>query len=91
MNSESDNIIIKLNNKEYNLFCMFFDSTEQSSYTKFYYNKINNGLLISIYEEGYPYLNIECGNELVVNYINQFYFYNETKKELNEELLLKVL
>jgi len=88
---ESDNIIIKLNNKEYNLFCMFFDSTEQSSYTKFYYNKINNGLLISIYEEGYPYLNIECGNELVVNYINQFYFYNETKKELNEELLDIVL
>lgn len=85
--SESNLIEIKLNGKKYLLYAMFFDSTETSSYKKLYYNKIKDGLLISIYFNGYPYLNIECGKELVVNFINQYYFYGKNKQELNEELL----
>jgi len=85
--NESNQIIITLNNKKYILICTFFDSTEQSSYSKLYFNKIKDGLLISIYEHGYPYLNIELGKSMVVNYINQFYFYKDNKTEINSELL----
>lgn len=85
--SDSNLIEIKLNGKKYLLYAMFFDSTETSSYKKLYYNKIKDGLLISIYSNGYPYLNIECGKELVVNFINQYYFYGKSKQELNQELL----
>jgi hypothetical protein len=86
----SDSTQIKINNN-YLLNCMFFDSTENSSYTKLYYNKIKDGLLISIYDNGYPFLNIECGKELVVNYINKFYNYGQTKVEINNELLEIIL
>jgi hypothetical protein len=85
--NESSQIEFKLNNKKYYITCMFYDSTEQSSYKKLYYNKIKDGLLISLYDNGYPYLNIECGKELVVNYLNKFYYYNDQKIELNEELI----
>jgi hypothetical protein len=85
--SESNQIKFTINNKTYLVICMFFDSTEQSSYSKLYYNKIKDGLLISIYENSYPYLNIECGKEMVINYINQFYFYKNNKTELNSELV----
>ena len=89
--SESSEISIKINNNNYLLNCTFFDSTESSSYNKLYYNKIKDGLLISIYNNGYPYLNIECGKEMVVNYINKFYYYGKTKTELNNELLEIIL
>jgi hypothetical protein len=85
--SESSQISIKINNNKYILNCMFFDSTENSSYNKLYYNNIKDGLLISIYDNGYPYLNIECGKEMVVNYINTFYYYGNTKIEINNEIL----
>jgi hypothetical protein len=85
--NESSQISIKINNKYYLLNCMFFDSTENSSYTKLYYNKIKDGLLISIFENGYPYLNIECGKDMVINYINKIYNYGKTKVEINNELL----
>ena len=89
--SESNQILIKINNNSYLLNCMFFDSTENSSYTKLYYNKIKDGLLISIYDNGYPYLNIECGKEMVINYINKFYNYGKSKIEINNELLEIIL
>ena len=89
--NDSSYISIKLNNKKYMLVCMFFDSTDNSSYSRLYYNQIKDGLLISIYYEGYPYLNIECGDELVVNYLNKFYFYGNDKEELSNELLDIVL
>jgi hypothetical protein len=89
--NESNQILININNNTYLLYCMFFDSTENSSYNKFYYNKIKDGLLISIYDNGYPYLNIECGTEMVVNYINQFYNYKNTKIELNSDLMEIIL
>jgi hypothetical protein len=85
--SESNQILININNNDYLLNCMFFDSTETSSYSKLYYNKIKDGLLISIYDNGYPYLNIECGKDMVINYINKFYNYNKTKIEINDILL----
>lgn len=89
--NESSYISVKINKKTYLLNCMFFDSTDNSSYTKLYYNKIKDGLLISIYDNGYPYLNIECGKEMVINYINKFYNYGKTKIELNNELLEIIL
>lgn len=84
--SSSSEILVTHNNNKYLLSCTFFDSTESSSYNKLYFNKIKDGLLISIYDNGYPYINIECGKEMVINYINQFYFYNNQKTELNQEL-----
>jgi len=81
--SESNQI--KIDN--YLLVSFFFDSTSESSYNKLYFNKIKDGLLISIYENGYPYLNIECGKEMIINYLNQFYFYGDNKIELNEKLV----
>jgi hypothetical protein len=88
---KSNQIIITLNKKKYLLICLFFDSTESSAYSKLYYNKIKDGLLISIYDNGYPYLNIECGKDLIINYINQFYFYKDNKQELNQDLIDIVL
>lgn len=89
--SDSNQISIKINNNNYLLNCMFFDSTENSSYSKLYYNKIKEGLLICIYDNGYPYLNIECGKEMVINYINKFYYYGNTKVELNNDILQIIL
>lgn len=89
--SESNQIIVYLNNKKYLFICSFFDADANSSYNKLFYNKNKNGLLISLYDNGYPYLSIECGTELVINYINKFYFYNKKKNELNDELLDIVL
>jgi hypothetical protein len=81
-----DQINVKLNNKFYLFQYMWFDSTSQSSYSKLYYNKIKDGVLFSLYENGYPYLNIELGNELVINYLNMYYFCNNNIS-LNNELL----
>jgi hypothetical protein len=89
--SESNQIIINLNNKKYLLICSFFDADVNSSYSKLFFNKNKNGLLISIYDNGYPYLSVECGTDLTINYINQFYFYNKKKNELNDELLDLIL
>lgn len=83
---DSNQIMTTLNNNKYLFICLFFDSTS-NSYSRLYYNKIKDGLLISLYDNGYPYLTMECGNEFVVNYINQYYYYNETKKELDADML----
>jgi hypothetical protein len=89
--SKSNQIIIHMNNEKYLFFCIFFDGSLNSSYERLYYNKINDGVLLSIYENGYPYLNIECGKELIINYVNQYYFYNEHKTELDERHLNIIL
>ena len=60
----------------------WFDGTD--SYNKFYYNKIKNGLIFNIYDENYyPYLNIEFGEEMVINYLNQYYLY-DTKRFIDK-------
>jgi hypothetical protein len=84
-------IQVNLNNKSYLLNALWFDSTEQSSYTNLYFNKMNDGIIFSIYENGYPYLNIEIGKEMIINYTNQFYYYKDSKKELDNELLDLIL
>jgi hypothetical protein len=67
------NLSITTNNYSFNY--QWFDSSDSSSYSKFYWNKIKDGFLLSIFDtDGYPYLNIELGKELVVNFINQLYF-----------------
>jgi hypothetical protein len=80
-------INLNLNNKKYSFNYQWFDSSESSSYKKFYFNNTKDGILFSIFDEnGYPWLNIELGNQLVINYLNQLYF-GECNKEINEEII----
>ena len=68
---------------------LFFDSS--SSYSKFYHNKVEKGLsLIHFDARGYPLLFIEMGHELVVNFINQYYFY-DSKDDIDEKHLIVLL
>jgi hypothetical protein len=89
---DSNNIInLEKSGKKFSIHYHFFDATE--SYSKFYYNKIKNGLFFSIYDENnYPYLNIEFGDEMVVNYLNTMFFYDK-KTQLEDkdmELILNL-
>ena len=80
-------INLMLNNKKYLFNYQWFDSSESSSYKKFYYNNTRDGILFSIFDEnGYPWLNIELGNQLVINYLNQFYF-GRNNQEINDEII----
>ena len=73
---------VNFQENNYVIFYNWYDSND--SYENLYYNKNTNGLLFMIYDEyDYPYLNIEFGEEMVVNFINKFYFYN-SKKNLDE-------
>jgi hypothetical protein len=86
--TNKDMIKIKIENKIYIFVCQWFDSTINSSYEKIYENKIKQGMLFSMFDEnGYPTLNIELGNEMVVNFFNRMYFYKDNKQEINDELL----
>jgi hypothetical protein len=62
------------------LYVSWFDSG--SSYSDFYYNKNDKGLLFSIYENDVLITTIECGRIMVVNYLNK-YVYGTTKKLYN--------
>ena len=73
-------ISIRLKNKKYNLLYHWFNSTENSVYQQFYYNKINKGLLLSLIDnDGNLYLNIELGPDMCINYLNKFYIQNNIK------------
>jgi hypothetical protein len=81
-NNSNNKINLSVNLRKYSLNYQWFDSSDTSAYNKFYWNKIKDGLLLSLFDEnGYPYLNIELGKELVVNFINQLYFgsFNKVK------------
>ena len=80
-------IDIKFNNNIYESYFLWFDSTYLSPYAKLYASNIKDGITFSIYNNNYPYLNIEISDELNVNFINTLYFYEDTKKELDNELL----
>lgn len=67
-----ENYQFSFNNRIFN--CEWFDST--SVYNNFYYNKTKDGLLICNFINGYPVLCIECGNELIINYIKKNYYYD---------------
>jgi len=78
---------IEINGLVFTLF--FFDS--KGSYDKFYYNKVEKGLsLIHFDKNGYPLIFIELANELVLNYINQFYYYYE-KDTIDEKKIINLL
>lgn len=84
--SNGTQLNLKLKDKNYTFIYQWFDSTLTSSYDKFYYNKVKDGMLFSLYDSnGYPYLNIELGQELVINFINKMYFGNS--RLLDEEHL----
>ena len=73
--NSNNKINLVVDSRKYSLNYQWFDSSDSSSYNKFYWNKIKDGLLLSLFDDdGYPYLNIELGKELVVNFINKLYF-----------------
>lgn len=88
-NKSQDGILnLKLKNRNYKINYNWFDGSE--SYSKFYYNNNRNGIIFIIYDENlYPYLTIEFGDTMVVNYLNQFYYYDNKKNidELDLELI----
>lgn len=53
----------------------WFDST--GSYEHMYMNKTKDGLIINHYQDGYPLLSIEMGENMYVNYIRKLYPYDE--------------
>lgn len=68
--------------REYKIFYNWFDGTD--SYNKFYFNDNKDGMLFMIYDElFYPYISIELGDKMIINYISQFY-YGEKEKEIDE-------
>jgi hypothetical protein len=74
--SSNNKINLKVGkDKIYSLTYQWFDSTYISSYEKFYVNKQKNGLLFSLWDDlGYPILNIELGEEMIVNFVNLKYY-----------------
>jgi len=72
-------------NNEYIFNYQWFDST--NTYSKFYFNNIKDGILFTCYENGYPIIAIECGNELVVNYLNKYYFGDDFRIIDEDEIL----
>jgi hypothetical protein len=79
---------LKINNSFYSFVYQWFDSTDTSSYSKFYWNKVKDGILFSLFDDdGYPYLNIEMGPELVINFVNSIYYGTNKTKEITEEML----
>ena len=80
--SSNNKINLSISSNNYSFNYQWFDSSDSSSYNKFYWNKIKDGLLLSIFDtDGYPYLNIELGKELVINFINQLYFGENLAKQ----------
>jgi hypothetical protein len=78
---------VNFKNITYIFQCSWFDSSDKSSYKKIYFNKTDSGMLFSIYNNGYPYLNIEFGNKMCVNYLNKIYYYNDEQQSLTPELI----
>jgi len=82
-------ICITINNIKYKMNYMWFDTS--ASYEKLYYNKTTEGMIFSIFDNnGYPYINIELGQDMVINYINKFYFHN-AKTDLSHDHLDLIL
>jgi hypothetical protein len=80
-------IYISNNNKLYEFTYQWFDSTSTSSYQTFYYNKIKDGIMFTIMDSnGYPFLNIELGQDLAVNYLNTMY-YGIVNQYINSNIL----
>jgi hypothetical protein len=83
--NELKQINININNKIYTIVYQWFDSSD--SYSKLFYNKTKEGILFSCFQNGYPIFNIECGNELIINYLNKFYFYDKRNNIDDEDII----
>ncbi len=84
----TNKIQLKLNNKLYSFNYQWFDSTNTSSYEKFYWNKVKDGMLFTIFDSnGYPQLNIELGSQLVINYLNSMYFNSISDDKISDDTL----
>jgi len=77
----SRQICFTLKNKKYIMEYNHFEGDDV--YRDFFYND-GKGLLLSIYDNDYPYLNIEMGKEMVINHLNQVYYYDK-RRLLNYE------
>ena len=77
--------------KNYRIFYHWFDGTD--SYDLFYKNKNKDGMFFIIYDEfNYPYINIEFGDEMIINNLNKFYYYDDKKNiDLHDFLLITEL
>ena len=40
---------------------------------KYYFSNIKDGILFTCYKNGYPIVSID-GNEMVINYLNKYYW-----------------
>lgn len=70
-----------INIDKYKLNLHWFDGT--SSYKDFYYNNNTKGLVINLTKNNMIITSIECGDEMVVNYLlTKIYNDNMTRKEL---------
>lgn len=79
---------LEVDGRKYIIYYNWFDGTD--SYKNLYYNK--TGIHFTVYDDNeYPYINIEFGDEMIVNYLNQFYFYNKKRMidKLDMELILR--
>ena len=84
--AHNNTIYLSIKSTQYTFNYNWFDSTPESSYAKLYHNKMIDGLCLTIYSDGYPSLNIELGKEMVINYINKYY-YSNTNYELTGSIL----
>jgi hypothetical protein len=79
---------LEVDGRKYIIYYNWFDGTD--SYKNLYYNK--TGIHFTVYDDNeYPYINIEFGDDMIVNYLNQFYFYNKKRAidKLDMELILR--
>lgn len=76
-----DKILIHINKDQYLFKTSWFNGSRRNVYRHLFYNQVKKGLLLSVFNDNYPYLNIELGSTLSVNYLNKLFKYNN-KKEL---------
>lgn len=77
--STDNTINIKFKDRNFKIFYNWFNGND--SYSKFYYNKNSNGMNFIVYDEYYfPYINIEFGDEMVINYLDQHFYRNQKRR-----------
>lgn len=67
----------------------FFDS--ESSYADFYYNTTSNGFVIYYYENGYPILSLEFGQNYVVNFTRTYNLYDKDQKLIDIDKFMDII
>lgn len=75
-----DKISITINKNKYLFRTSWFNGSRRNVYRHLFYNQVKKGLLLSIFDNDYPYLNIELGSTLSVNYLNKLFKYNNKKE-----------